>query len=121
MKTNQKLQSRLRRHKRIRKKIFGTEKCPRLCIYRGLANLHIQCIDDINEKTLLAVSTQESEFKKKLNYGGNIKAATVLGEILAERARKKGINEVVFDRAGFLYHGRIKALAESARKHGLKF
>jgi large subunit ribosomal protein L18 len=121
MNMNQKVQSRLRRHKRIRKKIFGTGNCPRLCVYRGLANLHIQCIDDINEKTLLSVSTLESDFKKKLNYGGNVKAAIVLGEILAERARKKGITEVVFDRAGFLYHGRIKAFAESARKHGLKF
>lgn len=116
-----KLLKRIRRHKRIRRKIFGTETCPRLCVYRGLANIRAQLIDDMTEKTLLSVSTYDKDFKKKPACGGNVKAAEALGEVLAERAKNKGIIKVVFDRAGFLYHGRVKALAESARKHGLKF
>ena len=117
----EKTKKRIRRHKRIRKKVFGSEGRPRLCVYRGLANIHAQLIDDINEKTLLSVSTKDKSFKKELAYGGNAKAAQVLGELLVEKAKKKGITEVIFDRAGFHYHGRVKALAESAREHGLKF
>ena len=117
----EKIEKRIRRHKRIRKKIVGTEARPRFCVYRGLANIHAQLIDDINEKTLLSVSTEDKSFKKELAYGGNAKAAQMLGEFLAEKAKKKGITEVIFDRAGFHYHGRVKALAESAREHGLKF
>ena len=109
------------RHKRIRKKILGTQTRPRLCVYRALANIYVQLIDDLNENTLLSVSTQEKAVKKSLGYGGNIKAAQFLGKLLAERAKRQGISKVVFDRAGFLYHGRVKALAESAREHGLKF
>lgn len=116
-----KREKRTRRHKRIRKKIVGTAGVPRLCVYRGYANLQAQLIDDINGQTLLSISTQDKEFKKKMNYGGNIQAAALLGEILAERAKKKGLSELIFDRAGFLYHGRIKAFAESMRKQGLKF
>lgn len=115
------IEKRIRRHKRIRKKTIGTKARPRLCVYRGLANIHAQLIDDRAEETLLYVSTENKDFKKKIPYGGNVKAARTLGEILAEQAKKKGIAEVVFDRAGFLYQGRVKALAESARKHGLKF
>ena len=117
----EKLLKRIRRHKRVRRKIFGTEKRPRCCVYRGLANIHVQLINDTNKKTLLSVSTQDKDLKKKVSWGGNIKAAQLLGEVLAEQAKKKAIFEVVFDRGGFLYHGRIKALAESAREHGLKF
>jgi len=117
----EKILKRIRRHKRIRRKIRGTEKRPRCCVYRGLANIHVQLIDDINDKTLLSVSTQDKGFKKNMSKGGNVKAAQLLGEVLVEEAKKKGISEVIFDRGGFLYHGRIKALAESARKHGLKF
>ena len=116
-----KAEKRQRRHKRIRKSIFGTEKRPRLCVYRGLANIHAQLIDDINEKTLFSVSTTNKNFKKKTAYGGNVQAAKLLGEVLAEQAKQKGISEAVFDRGGFLYHGRVKALAESARERGLKF
>jgi len=112
---------RVRRHKRIRRKIMGTGARPRLCVYCGLANIHAQFVDDITEKTLLSVSTQNKDIKKKIGYGGNVKAAGALGEILAERAKKKGISEIVFDRSGFVYHGRVRALAESCRKHGLKF
>ncbi len=117
----EKIEKRIRRHKRIRKKILGTEARPRLCVYRGLSNVQAQLVDDINERTLVSVSTQDKDFKKKITYGGNVKAAQLLGEILAERAKKKGVTEVVFDRAGFIYHGRVKALAESCREHGLRF
>ena len=100
---------------------MGTKIRPRLCIYRGLANIQAQLIDDIEEKTLVSVSTQHKDFKKGITYGGNVKAAALLGKILAEQAKSKGITEVVFDRGGFLYQGRVKALADSAREHGLKF
>lgn len=118
---SEKAKKRIRRHKRIRKKVFGQKECPRLCVYRGLANTHAQLIDDISGKTLISISTHDKDIKKKVAYGGNVKAASVLGEVLAERAKKKGINKVIFDRGGFLYHGRVKALAESIREHGIKF
>ena len=110
-----------RRHRRIRKKIFGTKDSPRVVVYRSNSNLYVQIIDDLNEKILLSVSTNNKMFKEKLPYGGNIKAARILGEILAEEAKSRGIAKVVFDRGGCLFHGRVKALAESAREHGLKF
>lgn len=112
---------RAKRHRRMRKLIFGTETRPRLCVYRSLGNFRAQIIDDINEKTMLSVCTYGKEFRKQKVYGGNIKAATLLGELLAQKAKDKGIAEVVFDRGGFAYHGRVKAFAESARKNGLKF
>lgn len=119
---DQKKIKRIRRHKRIRRKIFGTKTKPRFCVFRSLANIYAQLIDDIDERTLLSVSTADKDFKKKVKgSSGNVKAAAALGEVFAEEAKKKGISEVVFDRAGFLYHGRVRALAESARKHGLKF
>lgn len=111
----------IKRHKRIRKKIKGTKDCPRLCVFRGLANIQAQLIDDIKEKTLLSISTKDKEFRKKFSYGGNVKAAALLGEILAERIKEKGITHLAFDRAGFIFHGRIKALVESMRKKGLRF
>jgi large subunit ribosomal protein L18 len=117
----EKLEKRIRRHKRIRRKILGTEIRPRCSVSRGLANIYVQLIDDMKEKTLLSISTFDKEFRKKMPYGGNVKAAAFLGELLAQRAKKKGINKIVFDRAGFLYQGRVKALAESCRKHGLQF
>ncbi len=112
---------RIKRHKRIRKRMLGTKTRPRLCIYRGLANIQAQLIDDIKEETLVSVSTQHKDFKKQISYGGNLKAAVLLGKVLAEQAKTKGIAEVVFDRGGFLYHGRVRALADSAREHGLRF
>lgn len=117
----EKLRKRIRRHNRIRKKILGTKLCPRLCVYRGLANIEAQLIDDLNQKTLLTVSSKDKQFKKKIPYGGNIQAAKLLGQTLAEEAKNKKISKVVFDRAGFLYHGRVRALAESCREHGLRF
>lgn len=113
--------NRIRRHKRIRKKIVGTKVLPRLSVYCGLSNLHVQFIDDINEKTLLSVSTKDKDIKKTIGYGGNVQAAKSLGEIAAERAKNEGIEKIVFDRGGFQYHGRVKALAEACRKGGLKF
>ncbi len=113
--------SRLKRHNRIRKDIKGTQERPRLSVHRSINNLFIQLIDDIEGKTLYALSTQDKKFKEKNKTGGNVKAAELLGEIIAKEAQTKGIKKVVFDRGGYLYHGRIRALAESARKAGLDF
>ena len=110
-----------RRHKRIRKKIFGQNQRPRLCIYRSLTNLSAQIIDDVAGKTLLSISTFDKEAKSAIKYGGNVKAAGGLGRLLAEKAKAKGINSVVFDRGGYQYHGRVKVFAEAARKGGLVF
>ncbi len=109
---------RQRRHQRIRKKIFGTPQRPRLCVYKSLKHLHAQVIDDTVGQTLVAASTIEKDLNLK---GGTVKSAEVLGKILAERALAKGITTVVFDRAGYPYHGVIKAFAEASRKAGLKF
>ena len=116
-----KLRGRERRRKRIRKKIIGTDKRPRLSISRSHKNIYAQLVDDIKGRTLLSLSTVSPELKKSIKYGGNVKAASVLGEELARQAKTQGIAKIVFDRAGYLYHGRIKALAESARKGGLTF
>lgn len=115
------IRQRDRRHKRIRKKIFGTSQRPRLCVYRSLKNLSTQLIDDSSEKTLLSLSTFDKGTREIINYGGNLKAAESLGKLLAEKAMTKGIKLVVFDRGGYLYHGRVKAFAEAARKAGLVF
>lgn len=112
---------RITRHKRLRNKIIGTEKCPRLNVYKSLKNFHAQLIDDIKGATLLSISTAQPEFKKAQPIGGNVKAANILGENFALLAKKKGIEQVVFDRGGFKFHGRIKAFADAARKGGLKF
>ncbi|MFH1791357.1 MAG: 50S ribosomal protein L18 [Candidatus Omnitrophota bacterium] len=115
------LRGRALRHKRIRKKAFGTNGKPRLCVFRSLSNLTGSLIDDVAGKTLCTVSTVGLKSKNNPKYGGNVKAAVVLGEELAKKAVEKGITQIVFDRAGYKYHGRVKALAESCRKHGLKF
>ena len=112
--------ARLKRHKRIRKKIAGTKERPRLSVYRSLKNIYAQLIDDENNTTLLTCSTQQKELKEKVK-ANNINAAALLGELVAKGAKEKGIESVVFDRGGYLYHGRIKAVAEAARKGGLKF
>lgn len=110
-----------KRHRRLRQKVHGTKELPRLSVHRSSLNLYIQLIDDINEVTLLSVSTRDDKFKKLMAKGGNIKAAELLGQVLAQEAKAKGITRVVFDRGGYLYHGRVKALAEACRKHGLEF
>jgi len=109
---------RLKRHKRIRAKISGTPERPRLCVYRSLKNISAQIIDDTKGVTLISATTLEKGFD---GYGGNKTAAREIGKLLAQRALEKGITEVVFDRGGYIYHGRVKELAEGAREGGLKF
>jgi len=118
---NEKETARMMRHKRSRKKIIGSKEKPRLSVHRSLSNLYVQFVDDINEKTIYSTSTLDPKVKEKAKYGGNIKAAQALGEAVAGMAKSKGINKVIFDRGGYIYHGRIKAFAESARKNGLAF
>lgn len=118
---NKKELGRLKRHNRIRKTILGTLEKPRLSIHRSASNLYTQFIDDLSQKTLLSVTTLDKEFVSKCKYGGNVKAAALLGEFAAQKAKDKKIEKVVFDRGGYLYHGRIKAFAEAARKGGLLF
>ena len=110
--------ARLVRHKRVRSKISGTPERPRLSVYRSLANINAQIIDDVNGVTLVSASTLEKAFE---GNGGNKDAAKVIGKTIAERALAKGITEVVFDRGGYVYQGRVKELAEGAREGGLKF
>ena len=110
--------ARLARHKRVRSKISGTPARPRLCVYRSLANINAQIIDDVNGVTLVSASTLEKAFE---GNGGNKDAAKKIGMTIAERALAKGITEVVFDRGGYVYEGRVKELAEGAREGGLKF
>ena len=112
---------RRRTHKRIREKISGSSNRPRLCVYRSLKYLYAQIVDDAKGETLVAASTAEKELRGSLKQAGNIEASKLVGKIIAERARAKGIESVVFDRGGYLYHGRIKAIAEAARESGLKF
>ena len=112
--------ARAKRHKRIRKKITGTKKRPRLSVYRSLKNIYAQLIDDENNMTILTCSTQQKELKEKVK-ANNINAAALLGELIAKGAKDKGIEEVVFDRGGYRYMGRVKALAEAAREEGLIF
>ncbi len=110
--------ARQKRHLRVRNHISGTAERPRLNVYRSLANIYAQIIDDEKGVSLVSASTQEKGFE---NYGGNVEAAKAVGAAIAKRALEKGINEVVFDRGGYVYHGRVAALAEAAREAGLKF
>jgi large subunit ribosomal protein L18 len=112
---------RRRIHRRIREKISGNLNRPRLCVYRSLKYLYVQIVDDTNGKTLVSASTAEKDVRGELKQGGNIEASKLLGKAIAQRAKAKGIEAVVFDRGGYLYHGRIKAVAEAARESGLKF
>ena len=109
---------RLKRHARVRGKISGTASCPRLSVFRSSKHIYAQIIDDTAKKTLAVASTVEKDFD---GATGNADAAAKIGKLVAERALKAGIENVVFDRGGYLYHGRIKALAEAAREAGLKF
>lgn len=118
---NQAEAGRIKRHYRIRKAVSGTKEIPRLCVHRSLNNLYVQFIDDIAQCTILSCSTNDKEVKKEIKSGGNLDAAKKLGSYIAQEAKKKGIEKVVFDRGGYLYHGRIKTLADSAREGGLKF
>lgn len=109
--------SRVRRHKRVRKHLSGTSSCPRLCVYRSNKNIEAQIIDDIKKVTLVSSSSTSL----KLENGGNIDAAKAVGSDIAKKALAKKIKNVVFDRSGYIYHGRVAALADAAREAGLKF
>ena len=112
---------RLRIHERIRKRLSGSEVRPRLAVFRSTKHIYAQIIDDSKGATLTAASTLDVDAKKDLKHGGNIAAAKAVGKLVAERAKAKGIDAVLFDRGGYIYHGRVKALAEAAREAGLKF
>ena len=109
---------RLKRHKRVRAKISGTPERPRLNVFRSEATIYAQVVDDVNGVTLASASSLDKAIE---GYGGNVAAATAVGKLVAERCKAKGIETVVFDRGGYLYHGRVQALAEGAREGGLKF
>lgn len=110
--------SRAKRHRKIRSRVYGTKDRPRLCVFRSSENIYVQVIDDDLGHTLTSASTVEKDFA---SYGGNREAAEKIGEIIGKRCLEKGIQAVVFDRGGYLYHGRVKVLAEKAREAGLKF
>ena len=110
-----------RRHTRVRSKISGTAARPRLCVTRSNANIYVQVVDDVAGKTLVAASTLGPDFKATKKSGATVEGAAALGEIIGKKAKDAGIDEVVFDRGGNLYHGRIKALADGAREAGLVF
>ena len=112
---------RVARHQRIRRNLYGTPERPRMCVFRSNKNIAVQIIDDVNGVTLASASTIDNELKSQVSYGGNKEAAKAVGEAIAKRALAKGIEEVTFDRGGFLYHGRVKELADGAREAGLKF
>lgn len=110
--------NRIKRHKRVRGKISGTAACPRLNVFRSSKNIYAQLIDDVAGKTLCAAASNEKDFE---GYGGNAEAAKKVGLAIAARAKEAGICDVVFDRSGYVYHGRVAALAEGAREGGLNF
>jgi large subunit ribosomal protein L18 len=115
-----KTQRRMRRKMRVRKKIFGTAERPRLSVFRSLKNIYAQLIDDVAGQTLTEASTVSKELRGSLKYGGNVAAAAQVGTLLGQRALAKGIKQATMDRNGYRFHGRVKAVAEAARKAGLK-
>ena len=112
---------RQRVHARVRMTVSGTAERPRLCVYRSLDHIYAQVIDDRAGKTLVSASSADKDTKKSLKGGGNVAAAKVVGKAVAERAKAAGVSRVVFDRGGYKYHGRVKALADAAREAGLQF
>lgn len=110
-----------RRHQRIRRKVSGTPERPRLAIFRSNKHIYAQVIDDIAQHTLAAASTLDPDLKSELSSGATCDASSAVGKLIAQRARDKGVEQVVFDRGGSIYHGRVKALAEAAREAGLNF
>lgn len=113
--------ARLKRHLRVRKKIEGTTVRPRLNIFRSSKHMYAQLIDDTTGVTIVAASTQDKDLKSDIGNGGNVEAARKVGALIAQRAKEKGFDQVVFDRGGYLYHGRVQALADAAREAGLEF
>ena len=114
-------QERLRRHTRVRKKVSGTAQTPRMSVYRSLNHIYVQIIDDVKGVTLCSASTMEKEVKAEIKDMNKTDAAKVVGKKVAERAKKNGVKEVVFDRGGYLYTGRVQAVADGAREAGLNF
>lgn len=112
---------RQRVHRRVRTRVVGTPERPRLCVYRSLKHIYAQVIDDRSGRTLVAASSVDTETRKQIKGGSNVAAAKVVGKLVAERALAAGIQQVVFDRGGYKYHGRVQALASAAREAGLKF
>ncbi|HVS74769.1 MAG TPA: 50S ribosomal protein L18 [Candidatus Acidoferrales bacterium] len=112
---------RRRIHERVRAKMDGTPERPRLCVYRSLGHIYAQLVDDRSGRTLASASSLDKETRKQIKGGGNVSAAKVIGKVIAERARAAKIEKVVFDRGGYKYHGRVKALADAAREAGLQF
>lgn len=110
-----------KRHQTIRIKLSGTTEAPRLAVYRSTKHIYAQLIDDVKGVTIVSASSVDKDLKAKLGHGGNLEAAKAIGEAIAKKALKKGVKDVVFDRGGFLYHGRIAALADAAREAGLNF
>ena len=121
LKAKSRLHSRKRRHRRVRKKVSGTPERPRLNVFRSSKNIYAQVINDYTGETLVAASSLDPDLRASSPYGGNKDAARKVGELLGRRAVDKGIKDVVFDRGGYLYHGRVKELAEGARESGLYF
>jgi large subunit ribosomal protein L18 len=113
--------ARRRIHVRLRSRLRGRAQVPRLNVFRSLRHIYVQVVDDVRGHTLVAVSSLDQDVRQTLQTGGNVAAAKVVGQILAKRALAAGISRVVFDRGGYAYHGRVKALAEAAREAGLKF
>lgn len=118
---NDKQRLRLKRHRRVRGKVHGTADRPRLNVFRSLKHIYAQMVDDDKGATLICASTVEASYREPGKNGGNIKAAEAVGEVIAKKAIEAGITKVVFDRGGYKYHGRVKSLAEAARKGGLEF
>ena len=112
---------RLKRHNRIRKKLMGTVERPRLTVHRSLKNLYVQVINDLESKTLVSFSTTDKEFAKQAPKSGKVSTAQKLGQFFAKRLKEKGIQKIAFDRGGYLYHGRVKALADALRESGIEF
>jgi large subunit ribosomal protein L18 len=114
-------QIRTRVHSRIRRQVSGTSARPRLAVFRSNKHIYVQLIDDVEGRTLVSASTADAQVRGSYQNGGNVEAAKAVGKLIAERARDKGFEGAVFDRGGFIYQGRVRALAESAREAGLKF
>jgi large subunit ribosomal protein L18 len=112
---------RLKKHLKVRKKITGCSERPRLCVFRSTKHIYAQIVDDTKGNTLVAASSVEPAFKAKYSDGGNVERAKEVGKLVAEKALAQGIKNVVFDRGGYIYHGRVAALAEGARESGLEF
>ena len=119
--TVRKEKARKARHVRVRKKVAGTPEKPRLNVFRSVKHIYAQLIDDYSGKTLVAASSLDKELKGKIPTGGNMEAAKTVGLLVAKRAADRGVKKIVFDRGGFIYHGRVKALADAAREGGLEF